>query len=116
MWLVGGPWWTVLLSLFRLIRCGLVRCRLTTRGHVRCRRGGLGRSAISAIATAKNKDSRSGGKTCLVDEVAADDAEATKKGHPVWIEVDVVGGLAHEVADRIVGGQQRPDLLPHHFR
>lgn len=57
-----------------------------------------------------------GGKTRLVDDLAADDTNAAHEGYSVVIFADVVGGLMHEVSDRVVSQQQRPYFLADKFR
>lgn len=47
--------------------------------------------------------------------MAADDAERPDEGQSVRVDVGLVGGVAHEFADRVVGEQQRPDLLADHL-
>lgn len=57
--------------------CGneLCRNRFTARGQVRSLRGGLGRSAISLIASLTAFPSFRGGESRLPGYLAADDAE-----------------------------------------
>lgn len=47
---MGGPSWVIPTWVARLTRYELWRARFTTRGYVRCLRGGFGRSLISSIA------------------------------------------------------------------
>src|SRR6476660_1526858 len=89
--------------------------RLVTRGWVRSRLTGLGRWRISARACRMFEASRSGGRTRLPGDVAADDAQGPDERHAQRVELVGVGGLIHQRADRIVGQQQCPDLLTHHL-
>lgn len=59
---------------------------------------------------------RSGGKTRLVCDLAAHDAEAANEGEAVGVGVDYVGRLLHEVSDCVVGEQNTPHFLPGHGR
>jgi hypothetical protein len=87
------------------------RYLLITRGHVRCRRGGLGRSMISWMVSVSAAESFSGGKTRLVGDLAADRVVAAHEGQIIGVGSDGVGGVFHDVAYRVVSQQQGPDLL-----
>src|SRR5208283_2022467 len=47
---------------------------------------------------------------------AADDADGSLELDPVRVDARVRGGGADQGADRVVGEQVAPDLLPHHVR
>ena len=49
--------------------------------------------------------SRAGGKARLVGDLAADRAVAAHEGEVIGIGADGVGGVFHDVADRVVGEQ-----------
>src|SRR5689334_10812592 len=89
----------------------LARRRLRTRGQVRWRRGGLGRSRISAAASAAARVSREGGKGRLGGGLAADDVEGAGERQPVGVEFGLVGGFCHEAAYGVVGDQEAVELL-----
>jgi hypothetical protein len=82
--------------------------RLTTRGLLRFRRGGLSLSRISAEVAARAFLSREGGKSRLVGDLAADDAQRSHEGQSVGIFAGLVRRFAHEVPDRIVSKQESP--------
>ena len=111
-WISAGLSWVMLRSVARLARWFFSLPRLTARGQLRCRRGGLSRWTISPIAVLIVLASRLGGKRRLVGDLAADDPQAAHEGDPVEVDADVVGGFEHQVPDRVVGQQQRPDFLP----
>ena len=67
------------------------------------------------MACRRQVASRLGGKTRLPGDVAADDAQCPDERHAERVELFGVGGLIHQRADRVVGQQQRPDLLAHHL-
>jgi hypothetical protein len=69
--------------------------RFTALGQVRSRRGGLGRSAISSIASRAALSSFRGGKSRLPGHLAADNAESADERHSVRVEFSLVGGFAH---------------------
>src|SRR5689334_25197954 len=89
----------------------LVRRRLTARGLVRWRRGGLGRARISATASAVAWFRAEGGKGRLGGDLAADDVQGAGEREPVGVEFGLVGGLGHELADGVVGEQEAVELL-----
>src|ERR1700758_2382299 len=93
----------------------LCRDRFTARGQERSRRGGLGLSRISSIASRVATARRRGGKSRLPGNLAADDAECAYEGHPVRIKVGLVGGFSHQVPDSVMGEQQSPDFLLDQF-
>ena len=92
------------------------RVRLTTRGQCRFRRFRSGLWLISLRVSRIAVLSRGGGKTRLVEDLAADDPNAADKRHPVGVLSDVIRCLAHKISYRVVGQQQRPDFLPDKFR
>src|ERR1022692_3302996 len=57
----------------------------------------------------------SGGKS-RVSGPAADDADGPPELDPVRVNASAGGGCADQGADRVVGQQVAPDLLPHHVR
>src|SRR6266536_3153402 len=57
----------------------------------------------------------SGGKS-RVSGPAADDADGPLELDPVRVNAGRGGGCADQGADRVVGEQVAPDLLPHHLR
>ena len=73
--MVGGPGCLVVVSAGRLRRWPWMWSRLIARGMLRWRRGGLGRSVISAMDLARAVLSRPGGKCRLVGYLAADDPQ-----------------------------------------
>jgi hypothetical protein len=79
-WILGGPLWSWPWSVARLRQWWWARYLLTTRGYVRCRRGGLGRSVISWVVSVSAAASVLGGKARLVGDLAADGAVAADEG------------------------------------
>ena len=75
-WIEAGLSWLMLWSVVRLARWFFSLPRLTARGQLRCRRGGLRRSVISAIVVVIVLTSLLGGKRRLVGDLAADDPQA----------------------------------------
>jgi hypothetical protein len=71
----------------------LCRALFTLRGQERSRRTGLGRSRISSIASRSADMSRRGGKSRLARYLAADDPEGADEGHPVGVQIGLVGGF-----------------------
>ena len=55
-----------------------------------------------------------GGKVRLVGDLAADNAEGSDEGEPVWVDVGFVRGPAHEGSDTVVGEQECPYFLFYH--
>ena len=94
----------------------LVMRRLTARGLVRWRRGGLGRWRISATASAVAWFRVEGGKGRLGGDLAADDVQGAGERQPVGVEFCLVGGLGHELADGVVRDEQPVELLDDHVR
>lgn len=52
----------------------------------------------------------------MAGQVAAHDPQRAGKRQPVRVEVLLPGGLVHQLADRVVDQQMRPDLLADPFR
>src|SRR5689334_7752080 len=96
MWIFGGSVWSWILSVGRLMRWLCARYLLMTRGHVRCRRGPRRFSVISSMVSASASASRSGGKTRLVGNLAADCAVASHEGEVVGVGADGIGGVFHD--------------------
>jgi hypothetical protein len=48
--------------------------------------------------------------------MAADDAQGADERQSKRVEPFRIGGLIHQGADRVMGQQQRPDLLADHLR
>lgn len=71
----GGSEWRIVISGPRLALYAWTCMRFTTRGLLRFRRRGLSLSRISSCAAFKAVIRRGGGKTRLVRDLAADDAE-----------------------------------------
>src|SRR5690348_17846680 len=110
---------------YQMLRCGVGAAfrpvgmyvyRLTTRGLLRFRRGGLGRSRISARVAARAFASLQGGKRRLAGDLAADDTKRSHERQAIRVFAGLVCRFAHEVPDRIVREQESPYLLPDHFR
>src|SRR6185437_6755776 len=89
----------------------LVMRRLTARGLVRWRRGGLGCWRISVTASAVAWLRAEGGKGRLGGDLAADDVEGAGEREPVGVEFGLVGGLGHELPDGVVGDEEPVELL-----
>ena len=85
--------------------------RLTARGQLRCRRGGLGLRVISARTSGKAVAQSSGGKVRRPGGGAADQAQGAGETDPVGIEVGGLGGAGDEHGQGVVHGQPGPDLL-----
>ena len=66
---------------------------------------------ISWVVSVSAAASVLGGNARLVGDLAADGAVAADKGQVVGIGPDGVGGVFPDVAYRVVGEQQCPDLL-----
>src|SRR6185437_5646878 len=94
----------------------LVMRRLTARGLVRWRRGGLGRWRISVMASAVAWFRREGGKARLGGDLAADDVQGAGEREPVGVDFCLVGGFGHELADGVVGDQEPVELLDDQVR
>jgi hypothetical protein len=77
---------------------------------------GLSRSVISARTAARALVSRPGGKCRLVCDLAADHPEGSHEGQSIGIHIGLIGGLAHEMPDRVVSEQKCPYLLLNHLR
>ncbi len=71
---------------------------------------------ISSVVSSSATVSRSGGKTRLVGDLAADRTVAAYEGQVIGIGAGGVSGVFHDVTYRVVGQQQRPDLLSDQFR
>ena len=84
--MVGGEPWLIFLSSGFFIENLLCRVLFTRRGHDRSLRSGFGLSRISSIAARVAARSLRGGKSRLVRDLAADDAEGAYERHPVGIE------------------------------
>ena len=67
-----------------------------TLGQVRWRRGGLGRSRISATASAVARVRREGGKGRLGGDLAADDVQGAGEREPAGVYFGLVGGFGQE--------------------
>ena len=67
------------------------------------------------MAWARAVASLLGGKCRLAGYLAADDPQGADEGKPVGVDSVLFCGLAYQVADRVVGEQQRPDFLFHHL-
>src|SRR5258708_6243979 len=70
---------------------------------------------MSAITRARMRWACSGGES-RVGDPAADDADGALELDPVRVDADARGRGADQGADRVVGEQVAPDLLPHHVR
>jgi hypothetical protein len=88
--MVGGEPWLMFLSSGFFIENVLCRVLFTRRGHDRSLRSGFGLSRISSIAARVAARSLRGGKSRLVRDLAADDAEGAHERHPVGIEFGLV--------------------------
>src|ERR1700758_734634 len=111
----GGVKYCVVVSLERFARWAWTCTRSTTRGLLRCRRGGLSLSRISAKVAVRAFASLQGGKRRLVGDLAADDTQRSHERQSVRILVGLVCRFAHETPDRIVSEQESPYLLLDHF-
>src|ERR1700677_3227129 len=70
---------------------------------------------MAAMTRARIRPRWSGGKS-RVSGPAADDADGALELDPVRVDAGVRGGCADQGADRVVGEQVSPDLLPDHVR
>jgi hypothetical protein len=70
---------------------------------------------ISAIATDLAFLIVRGGKTRLVSDLTAYEAESSNERESVGIDVGGGGRLVHEVTYRVVGQEESPYLLPDHL-
>src|ERR1022692_2495311 len=70
---------------------------------------------MPAMTRARMRWRWSGGKS-RVSGPAADDADGPPELDPVRVNAGAGGGCADQGADRVVGKQVAPDLLPHHAR
>ena len=68
------------------------------------------------IASAVARFSREGGKGGLGGYLAADDVQGPGERELVGVEFGLAGGLGHELADRVVGEQERVELLQDEVR
>ena len=105
MWIFARLLWSWPWSVARLMRWLCARYLLTTRGYVRCRRGGLGRSMISSMVSVRAVASFSGGKTRLVGDLATDRAVAAYEGQVIGVGSGGIGGVFHDMAYRVMGQQ-----------
>src|SRR5260370_32291913 len=70
---------------------------------------------MPAMTRSRMRCCRSGGKS-RASGPAADDADGPLELDPVRVDADARGRGADQGADRVVGEQVAPDLLPHHVR
>src|SRR5260370_9320453 len=70
---------------------------------------------MPAMTRSRMRCCRSGGKS-RASGPAADDADRPLELDPVRVDADARGRGADQGADRVVGEQVAPDLLPHHVR
>src|SRR5262245_34713403 len=112
MLMVAGPGWRVLAgSPGFLTRYWLCRARLTARGQVRSRRGGISRSAMSARCLGSWSAQSAGGNVRRAGGGAADQAQGLGEGNLVGVQVRGGGRLRGQGADRVVNDQVGPDFL-----
>lgn len=102
MWIFGGSLCLMLWSLGCFLPLWDFE-RFVLRGQVRWRWCSLSRSRSSVSVSRIAVRRRRGGKARLVTDLAADDSEAVEEGDSMIVFVDVVGGFAAEIGDRIVG-------------
>src|SRR5665647_1520503 len=109
----GQLWW------WDRLTCHLVYLRLTTRGLARGLRRGRSRRMSSPMAWRQRRRmvlSASGGKSALLGDGPAGDAQCGDERDTVRVAAGVVGGVEHQGADREVAAQVSPDLLGDQLR
>lgn len=104
----------------------LVRCAFHSISVVCCSldRAGTGALAALGIRAFENFSDRFAylrleplrGKSRLAGDLAADHTKGPDEGEPVRIEVSLISGLTHEVANSVVRDQETPYLLFHKVR
>lgn len=100
--MICGSWLCLMMrSLVFLIGYRLWN-RFTARGQVRLRRAGLRRSMISQVLATMARSSVRGGKARLAGDLPADDVEGTGEGQSIGVDVGLVCGFGHELADPVV--------------
>ena len=85
--------------------------RLTTRGNARSLRTGKRRWRISARVRSQAAVRRSGGKSRLGRDLAANNTQRAGEGEPVGIGPGIHSGLVHDLADGVVDEEEAVDLL-----
>ena len=80
----------------------LWRARLTARGLVRCRRGGLIFAVNWTRTPGRTSAQRSGGKVRRPGGGTADDAQDAGVTDPVWVQAGGLGRPRDQDADRVV--------------
>src|SRR5712691_8279444 len=111
----GGVGYRIVVSVRRFAREAWTCTRLTTRGLLRFRRGGLSLSRISVKVAARALASLQGGKRRLAGYLAADDAKRSHERQSVRVFAGLVRRFAHEAPDSVMSEQESPDFLPDHF-
>jgi len=104
----------------RLGRCagsaglaGYLLLRLAWRGLDRPGRARVVTAAMRASEARRSRSARRGGKRARVPDRAADDVEGVGEADPQRVFGRQRGGGADQLADGLIGTQQRPDFLDH---
>src|SRR5674476_1684796 len=109
----GQLWW------WDRLTCHLVYLRFTRRGLARGLRRGRSRAMSSPMAWAQRRPmvlSASGGKSALLGDRPAGDAQCGDERDTVRVAAGGLGGVQHQGADRVVTAQVAPNLLGDQLR